>query len=163
MFLVQFLWLVCCTCVSFHSRACGKSVWESDPCKTLHLGDIPGHQRMQIFVSTKSQVHVRQVGRQLICLILNLGLLHWLLVVLVRSAHHYKQCSEVQLLNLVIRCGVGWWTTHVFISYGGFLHILRWLLGTDLWLQGHPFSLVVPEFHVQVGCIRALLLPVERP
>ena len=116
MFLVQFLWLVCCTCLSFHSRACGKSVWESDPCKTLHLGDIPGHQRMQIFVSTKSQVHVRQVGRQLICLILNLGLLHWLLVVLVRSAHHYKQCSEVQLLNRVIRCGVGWWNSHVYIS-----------------------------------------------
>ena len=77
---------------------------------------------MQIFVSTKSHLHVRQVRRQLICLILNLGLLHWLLVVLVRSAHHYKQCSEVQLLNRGIRCGVGWCNPHVYIS----LHGLCW-------------------------------------
>ena len=142
MSLVQFLRLVCCTCVSFHSRAYGKSVWESDSCKTLHLGDIPGHQSMQIFVSTKSHVHVRQVGRQLICLILNLGLLHWLLVVLVRSAHHYKQCSEVQLLNLVILCGVGWCNPHVYISLHGLCwRTLRIHTSTDYrWMANHTLT-----------------------
>ena len=75
--------------------------------RALHLGDIPGHERMQIFVSPKSHMRGHPVERQVLDFILGLGLRRLLLVTLVQSAHRCKRCSAIPPPSPVARCVVG--------------------------------------------------------